>query len=412
MRVSQACRLTRVFFSQRVSLLRHTLAVAAVATLSATAHAQEAARPLQISAEYSALGLVRASATDTGVSGLGVRIDYRLTRRIDVEGRALWFPTESLQEFEAQGGRTSQFAAGIRGRFATTKRASFYGLLLPELLHFSDAITDLSGPDIISGGTTHFALDWGLGAEMRATDRWAVHADLTGPLYMIRETPEDCSEPGPNGAVACFSLAPRIVNVWQVSAGISYSVGPVRHQPAEEPVTGDWETGGQLGATTTAGALTSNLRTLPAFGGFVSYRVLPAIYADAAVNFSTRDVRNRTSWDGGHLTQVLGGVKVGVRKDGYGMFGKARLGVNSQSGAVSAIEAGHFRLSRANALAIDLGAVFEQYFARGLLIRFDGGDTISVFGPTTYVRNGVAMHLPAPESVDSLQMTVGFGWRF
>jgi len=186
----------------------------------------------------------------------------------------------------------------------------------------------------------------------------------------------------------------------------------VRHQPAEEPVTGDWEIGGQLGSTTTAGALTTNLRTLPAFGGFASYRLFPATYADAAVSFSPRDVRTRTSWDGGHLTQVLGGVKVGVRKDGYGMFGKVRLGVNSQSGAVSAIEAGHFRLSRVNALAIDLGGVFEQYLARRLLLRFDGGDTISVFGPTTYTRNGVTMQLPAPEWVDSLQMTVGFGWRF
>ena len=398
--------------SPRVFVLRCTLAGGALITLIAPAYAQDANRPLQISAEYSALGLVQASARDTGVSGLGIRVDYRLTRRIDVEGRALWFPEHSLQEFEAQGGRTSQFGAGIRGRFIATNRASFYGLLLPELLHFSDAIVDLGGSDITAGGTTHFALDWGLGAEVHATDRWAFHADLTGPLYLIRETPSDCSEPGPNGAVLCFSLAPRIVNLWQVSTGVSYSLGPVRAESAEEPVRGDWEIGGQLGSTTTVGALTNSLRTLVSLGGFVSYRLFPATYADATVNFSSRDVRNRTSWDGGHFTQALGGVKIGARKDGYGMFGKIRIGVNGQSGAVSAIEAGHFRLSRANALAIDLGGVFEQYLARRLLIRFDGGDTISVFGPTAYVRNGVTMHLPAPEPVDSLQMTVGFGWRF
>ena len=101
-----------------------------------------------------------------------------------------------------------------------------------------------------------------------------------------------------------------------------------------------------------------------------------------------------------------------VERNGYGLFGKARFGINSQSGAVSAVESGHFRLSRVNAFAIDLGGVFEQYLGRRLLIRFDGGDTISVFGPTTYARNGVSMRLPAPEAVDSLQMTVGFGWRF
>jgi hypothetical protein len=229
---------------------------------------------------------------------------------------------------------------------------------------------------------------------------------------MIREEELGCSEPGPNGAVACGSLAPRIVNPWQFSAGASYSVGPVRRESAEEPVNGVWEIGGQLATTTTAGALTSTLRTMPALGGFASYRLFPATYADAAVSFFTRDVRNRTAWDGGHLTQVLAGLKVGARKDGYGLFGKVRVGVNSQSGAVAALESGHFRLARANALAIDLGGVFEQYLGRRLLIRFDGGATISVFGPTTYARNGVAMRLPAPEAVTSLQMTVGFGWRF
>jgi hypothetical protein len=324
----------------------------------------------------------------------------------------LWFPTKAPQEFEAHGGRTTQVAAGVRGKFVASKRASFYGLLLPELLHFSDAIVDLGGPDITASGTTHFALDWGLGAEIRATEQWALHTDLTGPLYMIRETELDCSEPGANGAVACFSLASRIVNPWQVSAGVSYSVGPLRRQPTEEPVNGVWEIGGQLATTTTAGALTNNLRTMPALGGFASYRLFPATYADAAVNFFTRDVRTRTSWDGGYLAQVLAGVKVGVRKDGYGLFGKVRVGVNSESGAVSALESGHFQLARANAFAIDLGGVFERYLGRRLLIRFDGGDTISVFGPTTYARNGVAMRLPAPDAVDSLQMTMGFGWRF
>jgi hypothetical protein len=149
-----------------------------------------------------------------------------------------------------------------------------------------------------------------------------------------------------------------------------------------------------------------------ALGGFASCRLAPAVYADAAVNVSTRDVRTRTSWDGGYLTQVLGGVKAGVRKDGYGVFGKARLGVNSQSGAGAGIASGHLQLARANAFAIDLGGVFEQYLSRRLLIRFDGGDTISVFHSTTYVRNGVEIPQPAPSPIDSLQMTVGFGWRF
>src|SRR4051794_38281576 len=211
-----------------LSNVRRTLSVIALTAVHATASAQDASRQLQLSGEYSALGLYRESNEGTGVNGFGVRADYRLTRRVDVEGRALWFPANSLQEFEAQGGRTTQLAVGVRGKFLMWKRASFYGVLLPELLHFSDAIVELSGPDVVSGGATHFAVDWGVGAEITANDRWAVHVDLTGPVYTIREVELGRSEPGPNGAVASFSLAPRLVNPWQISAGVSYAIGVPR----------------------------------------------------------------------------------------------------------------------------------------------------------------------------------------
>ena len=66
--------------ARRVFVLRGTLAGVALINLIAPAYAQDANRSLQISAEYSALGLVQESARDTGVSGLGMRVDYRLTR--------------------------------------------------------------------------------------------------------------------------------------------------------------------------------------------------------------------------------------------------------------------------------------------------------------------------------------------
>jgi hypothetical protein len=145
----------------------HITPTLAFVAIAATASAQGAARPLQLSGEYSALGLYRESDQEVGLNGFGIRADYRLTRRVDIEGRALWFPTDSLQEVEAQGGKTTQLALGVRGRFLIWNRASFYGVLLPELLHFSNAIVDLSGPNVVSGGATHFALDWGIGPRSR-----------------------------------------------------------------------------------------------------------------------------------------------------------------------------------------------------------------------------------------------------
>jgi hypothetical protein len=62
---------------------------------------------------------------------------------------------------------------------------------------------------------------------------------------------------------------------------------------------------------------------------------------------------------------------------------------------------------RSNALAIELGAVFERYLSRRLLIRFDGGDVIAVF--RSFVDNGERVTMPA-HGVDSLQLACGFGW--
>jgi len=389
------------------------LAAIACITISATVSGQEVTRPLQFGAEYSALGLYRESDQGAGVSGFGIRAEYRLTRRVDVEGRVLWFPTTSLREFEAQGGRTTQLALGVRGKFLIWKRASFYGVLLPELLHFSDAIVELRGPDVVSGGTTHLALDWGIGGEIKASDRWSVHFDTTGPLYAIGEVELFRSEPGPNGAVASASLAARMINVWQVSAGVSYAVGgPRSNNDVEEPVEGAWELGGQIARTTSTDAFGTRLQTASLLGAFASYRLMPAVYADAAIGFSTNDVRERTAWDGGHLTHVVGGVKVGPRKDAYGIFGKVRFGVNSHSGAVRSSGPQGFTLSRANSFVVDAGAVLERYLPKRMLVRFDAGDAISIYQSTTYSHAGVIEPAPAPAATHSVQMTVGFGWRF
>jgi len=391
----------------------HITPTLAFVAIAATASAQGVARPLQLSGEYSALGLYRESDQGVGVNGFGIRADYRLTRRVDIEGRALWFPTDSLQEVEAQGGKTTQLALGVRGRFLIWNRASFYGVLLPELLHFSNAIVDLGGPNVVSGGATHFALDWGIGTEIKASDRWGIHFDTTGPLYAIREVELFRSEPNENGAVATASLAPRMVNVWQVSAGVSYAIGSTQSDGrAEAAVSGAWELGGQLARTTTTNALGTQLLTGSSFGAFASYRLAPAVYADAALSFSADEIRQRTAWDGGYLTQAVGGVKVGARKDAYGIFGKVRFGVNSYSGAVRTSDPRGFTLSRANSLVVDLGAVVERYLPKRMLVRFDAGDAISVYDSTTYTRDGVVEPAPAPTATHGVQMTAGFGWRF
>src|SRR5262249_23137215 len=99
---------------------------------SGSAWAQQQSTPVQIAGEYSALGLDRG-LRETGSPGLGVRVEVALTRRVEIEGRMTWFPANLVQEFQTQGGKTLQAAAGIRGKLFVSRDLSVYGLLLPGL---------------------------------------------------------------------------------------------------------------------------------------------------------------------------------------------------------------------------------------------------------------------------------------
>ena len=67
---------------------------------------------------------------------------------------------------------------------------------------------------------------------------------------------------------------------------------------------------------------------------------------------------------------------------------------------------------RYNATALDVGGVFERYIRGHWLIRFDGGDVISVFRASQLNYHGVLLREPAPPAISSIQTTIGVGWRF
>ena len=394
----------------------YIIAISILAT-SPTALAQEHSAPMQITGEWSELGLAHASTSNegTGVAGFGVRFDVGLSRRVDVESRLNWFPGQTASEFQAQGGRTLQLAVGARGKLFVSRRVSLYGLLLPGLVHFSNTFTSVSGNSLVTGGATHFALDTGLGVEFFPTSRWTLRGELTGPLYGAPGG-ELARFSGSSGNVAVLSEAARFVNLWQASAGIGYRLGSMKEDKAEEPVAGRWEVGGQIaqGAYTDALGVGESFFHRIALGGFASYRITPLVYADAAFNAFLGSAPQRTLFDGGYLLEGLGGVKFGMREEHYGFFLKALAGVDSHSGALSSQNASGqgSTTSRSSALAVAVGAVVETYFGRRWLVRFDGGDVISMFRSRTLTEDGVSTWVQAPDAAHSLQMTIGFGTRF
>jgi len=102
---------------------------------------------------------------------------------------------------------------------------------------------------------------------------------------------------------------------------------------------------------------------------------------------------------GGSLAQGQFGVKAGKRFEKFGLFAKARPGfvtfgeILTQTGSVTFPFQGNgpivtfpvFEEKRRNFFSLDVGAVVELYPSRGMLVRFDLGDTMIHYGDTPVV---------------------------
>jgi hypothetical protein len=373
-----------------------------------TIEAQTATTPWQIAGEGSALGLDRASGSH-GVAGFGARVDFTLTRRVEIEGRVTLFPNNTIQELQTQGGKALQAAVGVRGKLVVTPDFSVYALLLPGVMHFTNAyINDLDDAPV-TGSTTHFALDTGIGIEMYASPRWTMRGEITGPLYAAPGSGPTTIQPN----VVYISSPAQMANPWQVTGAVGYRVGPLREPAHENGVAGQWEAGGQVTRLSEPDDNWS-IRHRLAVGGFLLSRIAPATYIDAAVNVFPQVIHSHTQWTGGSLFQALAGVAVGLRKDNYGVFVKTRFGLDSYSQVFvgqtvedlqtlrgfKAIDA------RRNTPVLDTGGIFERYFLGHWILRFDAGDTLSFYRAMTFTTNGVAEHVSGPPH------STAAGWRF
>ncbi len=159
------------------------------------------------------------------------------------------------------------------------------------------------------------------------------------------------------------------------------------------------------------------------FGGRFGYNLNRYLALEGEVNFFPRNFKQvTTNFTGGRVTQGLFGVKAGIRKNKFGIFGKARPGfVSSGDAAIAQFPNGNgtnpndrfgFKFIRSTQLTFDVGGVVEFYPSRRTIIRFDAGDTITrypdiqftVFPAGNTVFETVYSHKP--------QFSAGFGFRF
>ena len=164
-------------------------------------------------------------------------------------------------------------------------------------------------------------------------------------------------------------------------------------------------------------------RTEVGVGGRFTFNLKRYLALEAELNVFPRDFRKfTTNFTGGRMMEGLFGVKAGIRKNRFGVFGKFRPGFESSGRAeVPRFLNGNgpdprnpfgFERIRATQFALDVGGVFEYYPSRRTIVRFDAGDTIVRYPGVEFI------HFPEGSVVlktvysHKPQFSAGFGFRF
>jgi hypothetical protein len=381
----------------RLDFVPATFALAIALGMAANAAAQNLTPVVEAGGYVSGL----ASRFSPATIGIGTRISVPVAPHAAIEGRVTLFPRHREPVFLAQGGETIELQAGARGSFLVRRRFSVYGMLLPGLIHFTDAITSINSDEIGLGSVTHFALDMGLGVEFHPGTRWHAYAEYSGPLFAIRGAELGRSDPSASGATLIAELPASVQSTGQFNAGLSYRIGGRPEQPAEAPRDhARWIAGAQAGHTTYAadfGGL--SLMQSATIGTFASAGITRWLDADGAFDVLLRREKVHSPAGGGRVLQALAGVKAGRRATRLGYFARLRAGVRTRDASVLSPYTPGQRpvIGRSTTSVLDYGAAIEAYAGRRIVMRVDAGDIVSFSGY---------------DSGESLNVTAGLGWRF
>lgn len=394
----------------RWSAPRCTLFALFLVFIASPVFAQDDYTRFEVGAQYSTIRLTNHSLGASNYSGFGGRFDWNLTRRLAFESQLDFFPEHLVPLVTIQGGQTLQAVFGMRAKVLQTRRLSVFGLIRPGLFHFTDAayLSPASPTGLGLRPETHFVLNLGGGLEYYVSPRWALRADIEGDPYRAPNS----SAALPGGGTL-FSQG-KIDDTTRLSFGVAYRPGRLINNEEEVPVHGNWEAG-PLFSTMLIGreGPTDGVRTEPGFGGYASYRLYKVFYFDADFLYFPRGTDSSGPHDGGTIFQGLFGLKGGIRRNHFGIFGKVRPGFHSYSEALSGItSSGTETFDRSTNFVLDLGGIIEVYPAKHGTLRFEAGDTHIYFGTRDVNIAGTPEPVGGGKLRHTIQFATGYGWRF
>jgi len=373
------------------------------------AFAQDSYTRFEFGTQYSTVRLTNSNLGATNYSGFGGRFDWNLNRRLALESQLDFFPEHARPLLSIQGGQTLQAVFGLRAKVIQTRRLSVFGLIRPGFFHFTDVLyfNSSSTTGFAEQPETHFALNLGGGLEYYLNPRWVLRADIEGDPYRVPNTNVAFS------GGSAFSVG-KIDDTTRFSFGVAYRPGVLIESEKEANVPGKWEFG-PLFSTMFIGreGPTDGVRTEPGFGGYASYRFYHVFYFDSDLLYFPRGSNSSGPHDGGEILQGLFGLKGGIRRNHFGIFGKVRPGFNSYSKALTAIsQTGQQTFDRSTNFVLDLGGIVEFYPAEHGTLRLEAGDTHIYFNTRDVNFSGTIVPADGGKLQHSIEFIVGYGWRF
>jgi hypothetical protein len=363
----------------------------------------------ELGAQFSTVRLTNSDLGATDYSGFGGRFDWNLNRRLAFESQIDFFPEHTRSLLSIQGGQTLQAVFGLRAKVIQTRRLSVFGLIRPGFFHFTDVLyfNSNSITGFAERPETHFALNLGGGVEYYLNPRWVLRADIEGDPYRVPNTNVALS------GGSAFSVG-KIDDTTRFSFGVAYRPGALIENEKETNIPGKWEFGPLYSTMFIAReGPKDGVRTEPGLGFYASYRFYHVFYFDSDVLYFPRGSNSSGPHDGGEILEGLFGLKGGIRRNHFGIFGKVRPGFNSYSQALTAIsQTGQESFNRSTNFVLDLGGIVEFYPGERSTLRLEAGDTHIYFNTRDVNFGGTIVPAGGGKLQHTIQFIVGYGWRF
>jgi hypothetical protein len=374
------------------------------------AYAQDSYSRFELGAQYSTIRETNYSFEGTNFSGVGGRFDWNLTRRLAFESQVDFFPENAMPLPLVQGGQTLQAVFGIRAKVIQSQHFAIFGLVRPGLLHFTGVEALSTEGSDVDRPATYFVLNLGGGIEFYPSPRWVLRFDIEGDPYRVPASIATY----PGGTV---SFPGKIDDTTRLSFGVAYRPGALIENEHETNVPGNWEFGPLFSALMISReGLTDNVRTEPGFGGYGSYRFYGVFYLDGDLLYFPVRPAVAGPHDGGTILQGLVGLKGGIRRNHFGFFGKVRPGFNSYSDALTGTTTSGTTSTdtygRSTNFVLDLGGIVELYPNERSTLRIEIGDTHLFFGTRDVNVDGSPESFSGGKMQHSIQLILGYGWRF